>query len=570
MPYYSNVNPTLLQKIPMTAGRILEIGCGDGQFAAAVKARNSDVVYFGVELFEDAATKATRYIDHVLPGNIEDAPTLAKLKTLQAGDPFDVLIFGDVLEHLLDPWAVLAQLRSLMRPDGLCVICIPNVSHWSLIQQQFKGRWDYRDSGLLDRTHLRFFTKDTACEMLNAAGWKVVDAAPRILWEQQTKEALEALKTVANIWGLDQAQFNRDLSAFQWVIRAVNGEPKPMTSIAALSIRKVAGVNEARIDNPLKALNTTVTSRAVWGEGSLTIPADFEPGTLILHRQFVNARPIADHVERLIAKGWIVVSDMDDDPHHWAEYVESDFIAFRGVHAVTVSTEPMAAMMRQWNPNVAVFRNAIFEIPDLPPKPSQTRPKKRIFFGALNRTADWNQIKDGVISALSALKEKVQFVIVHDRAVFDSLPEEIDKEFHPTLVPSHYLEVLGSCDVALLPLSDTPFNRLKSDIKLIECCAVGTVPIFSPIVYADDPKSQNLGLCVGDEQGWGGAIKHLVENPDVLDHFKRQGLAYVRGERMHSHLLGPRAQWLASLKDNRAELEQARLQRLQGLGKAAL
>jgi 2-polyprenyl-3-methyl-5-hydroxy-6-metoxy-1,4-benzoquinol methylase len=570
MSYYSNVNPDLLEKIPMNAARILEIGSGEGRFAAAVKARNPDVVYFGVELFDDAATKASSHIDHVLHGNIEEPQTFAALQSLQAGDPFDVLFFGEVLEHLLDPWAVLAKLRTLMGKDSVCVICISNVSHWSLIQQQMKGRWDYRDSGLLDRTHVRFFTKDTACEMLTAAGWTVLDTAPRILFEQKTKDALKALQPVASVWGLDQTKFNRDLSAFQWVIRAVNGAPKPITSIAALTIRKVAGVNEARVDNPLKALNTTVTSRAVWGEGSLSIPADFDAGVLILHRQFVNSRAIADHVERLIAKGWIVVSDMDDDPHHWRGYVESDFIAFRGVHAVTVSTEPMAAMMRQWNPNVAIFRNAIFEIPQLPPKPSYASAKKRLFFGALNRTADWNKIKDGVISALLQMKDKVQFFIVHDQAIFDSLPSEIDKEFHTTLPPSRYLEVLGSCDVALLPLSDTPFNRLKSDIKLMECCAVGTVPIFSPIVYADDPKTGPLGLCVHNEDGWGPAIQHLIDHPDVLENFRAKGQAYVKAERMHSHLLGPRADWLASLKDNRAELERARLDRLGALGKKAL
>ena len=105
MSYYSNVNPDLLRQIPVTARRVLEIGCGSGALARAYRARNPDCAYFGVELFETVAREAEAAVDHVICGDIETAYVMARLDAARAGASFDTLIFGDVLEHLRDPWA---------------------------------------------------------------------------------------------------------------------------------------------------------------------------------------------------------------------------------------------------------------------------------------------------------------------------------------------------------------------------------------------------------------------------------------------------------------------------------
>src|SRR5690606_31500472 len=128
-------------------------------------------------------------------------------------------------------------------------------------------------------------------------------------------------------------------------------------TVVALALRKVAGVTEARVDYPLKALASLPGVTAVWGDGTVTFPPGAKPGILLLHRQFLHAEPMIATVEKMVSKGWIIVSDIDDDPHHWREYVDSDFRAFRGVHAVTVSTNAMADLIRQWNPEVTVFPN---------------------------------------------------------------------------------------------------------------------------------------------------------------------------------------------------------------------
>lgn len=145
--YYRNVNPDLLACLPLDAHRILEVGCGDGSFARAVLARQPQATYVGLELFAQAAHEAQRVLSHVVVGDVEQPATLAALDQVCARQEggFDALVLGDVLEHLRDPWRVLKQLRERMVSGGTATVCVPNVAHWSLLQQQLCGRWDYAE-----------------------------------------------------------------------------------------------------------------------------------------------------------------------------------------------------------------------------------------------------------------------------------------------------------------------------------------------------------------------------------------------------------------------------------------
>lgn len=334
-------------------------------------------------------------------------------------------------------------------------------------------------------------------------------------------------------------------------------------SILALSVSKIAGVTHARIDYPLTTINQLLQVSAHFESGTLTIPEAFKTnqGIFILHRQFMNNPNFNAHIER-IAQGWVIVSEIDDDPHHWQGFINNDFYAYRGVHAVTVSTEPLAQMIRQWNPNVQIFPNAIFELPHIP---SQTTPKQsgqvRIFFGALNRLSDWQAIHPQML-ALTQAYPQIHWVIVHEQAVFDSLPADCQKSFHPTLNHNDYLKVMAECDISLLPLNDTPFNRLKSDLKLIESCASGVVPVCSPIVYADHPKHQEVALFANTAQDWYEQIKTLIENPDHLANYKQKGLGYVKAERLHSQQAPLRETYYRQLVDNQTTLEAQRQARI--------
>jgi 2-polyprenyl-3-methyl-5-hydroxy-6-metoxy-1,4-benzoquinol methylase len=214
------VNPELLSMLPKKAHTVVEIGCASGRLAEAYRAINPSVCYLGVELFEAAAQKAATKMDSVVIGNIEQANVLSELKEKLGESQIDVLIFSDVLEHLVDPWDILAKFKPIMSPNGCCVSSIPNISHWTILAGLIHGEWNYADSGLLDKTHLRFFTKKTMIELFVNAGWQVETFIPRTVFPQETEQAMSVFTSLAQPFGLSSEQVKENLSVFQWVIRA--------------------------------------------------------------------------------------------------------------------------------------------------------------------------------------------------------------------------------------------------------------------------------------------------------------------------------------------------------------
>jgi len=144
--------------------RVLEVGCWSGHVTEHLVARGNTVV--GVELDPAAAADAEAFAARVHVADIDLAP----LSTLEEG-PFDVIVLGDVLEHLRDPAASLADATTLLAPDGRLVISVPHVAHVDVRMMLLQGQWTYQDDGLLDRTHLRWFTRQSLRELLAGVGF---------------------------------------------------------------------------------------------------------------------------------------------------------------------------------------------------------------------------------------------------------------------------------------------------------------------------------------------------------------------------------------------------------------
>ena len=146
--------------------RVLDVGCAEGYLARALVERGCSVV--GVEYDRRAAEVAREVCPQVVVGDVEDPKVRA-----QVDGPFDRVLFGDVLEHVRDPAAVLRWAARLLAPDGRAVVSLPNIAHWSARRQLLRGRFPQEDHGLFDRTHLRFFTRATARELVESAGLAV-------------------------------------------------------------------------------------------------------------------------------------------------------------------------------------------------------------------------------------------------------------------------------------------------------------------------------------------------------------------------------------------------------------
>lgn len=162
--------------------RVLDVGCGLGQNGEVAKGRGAHVV--GLELDPRAAAEARGRLDEVLEVNLEDAAALQRA----LGDRrFDLLLLGDVLEHVAAPEEVLGSLLGFLEPGGRVVASLPNVAAWTVRLGLLAGRFDYEPSGILDRTHLRFFTRRSAEALLEGAGLE-------LLWVDHNPMLVRALK----------------------------------------------------------------------------------------------------------------------------------------------------------------------------------------------------------------------------------------------------------------------------------------------------------------------------------------------------------------------------------------
>ena len=246
--YYRNVNPDLLDRIPLNAQTVVEVGCGSGALGGAYKLRNPQVHYIGVEAMTEPAADASKVLDQVIVGNAED-PLLFGGNVQNV----DCLVYGDVLEHLVNPWDCLSHHLELLSEDGLVVACIPNAQHWSVMANLLQGQWPLEDQGLFDRTHLRWFTKATIVEAFQKLGLFIHAIKPRVFKLDQTRAFLEKLEPALNNFGLDKQEVLNGIAPLQYVIVA-GFKAIQRLHVDGFSQIKPASMGEVRLRQPLQAL----------------------------------------------------------------------------------------------------------------------------------------------------------------------------------------------------------------------------------------------------------------------------------------------------------------------------
>jgi methionine biosynthesis protein MetW len=166
--FAENDRPDLEALVPSDARIVLDVGCATGHLGAALKRRGVERVV-GIELNPEAAREAEAVLDEVVCGNV-DADELP-----WPDESFDCVVYGDVLEHLVDPWQVLRAQYRLVKPGGCVLVSIPNVGYWRVVVGLLRGRFEYTPDGSLDATHLRFFTRASVEELCRQAGLELVE-----------------------------------------------------------------------------------------------------------------------------------------------------------------------------------------------------------------------------------------------------------------------------------------------------------------------------------------------------------------------------------------------------------
>lgn len=213
--YYRSPRPELQAHVPLRAQRVLDCGCGGGEFGLALKRRGAKEVC-GIEIVERAYVFAKQNLDDALLGSIE------QMELPWDDEHFDCVVFGDVLEHLIDPVAALKKVSRVLAPDGVIVISIPNIRFWQQVMMLANGRWKYEDAGIMDRTHLRFFCAPDLAEMIANAGLELIKLQPLSMWpaSELPRDKNNCLRLGKCLLGpLDDAEY-QDLLVYQYLVVA--------------------------------------------------------------------------------------------------------------------------------------------------------------------------------------------------------------------------------------------------------------------------------------------------------------------------------------------------------------
>jgi 2-polyprenyl-3-methyl-5-hydroxy-6-metoxy-1,4-benzoquinol methylase len=208
--YFSSDRKEMLKFIPQDAKRILDIGCGVGAFAEQLCSVEREI--WGLEPDHESAGKASEKLYKVISGKVED--NLAALPDHY----FNIIVFNDVLEHLLYPWDILEKVKVKLASNGKLVCSIPNVRYIRNLGHVLVNRdWQYGETGILDSTHFRFFTKKSMINLFKNTNYKIIS----IKGINATRS--ERLKAIYGLINLFTFFTNLDIIYLQFVVVASDG-----------------------------------------------------------------------------------------------------------------------------------------------------------------------------------------------------------------------------------------------------------------------------------------------------------------------------------------------------------
>ena len=550
-------DPNLLHRIPLSAQTILDAGCGDGTLAAAYRQMNPRARLIGIDADPIAVERAKQHLDEAAALDIEAAEPPFDLS-----HGVDCIIYDQVLERLRDPWGLVRRHVDWLTPNGMMLIRLANPEHWRIAEHLLRGVWDEKSPPPAPAAPY-LFNLDRARAALLDAGLTLCDVT--LCEEDSDSDAarrfVDAITPGLIALGADPKGYAQRSTPtfFIWRVRKL---PAERMILSGNMLDPVGGVSHVRVVNPLAAigsdplLSVAVTKRLETEKPSHDIPRIF-----VLHRPALTAQGGSEKLRALEDAGYLVVTEFDDHPDFFQMMQFGGELSFRGVHAVQTSTPALAEVMRKYNPEVAVFPNAMPVLPTV--RNFRDSQALTLFFGALNREDCWRPLMPVLNRVAAAAGGRLRFQVVHDMRFFEAL-ETKHKSFTPTCDYDTYLDLLGTSEICYMPLSDTPFNRAKSDLKFIESGACRVAALASTVVYSDSIQDGQTGLLFRDDTELYDRLMRLIAMPELARDLATAARHYVARERMLAYQVAPRIAWYRSLWRRRATLQAALRERMTG------
>ncbi len=533
----------LLRLLPADADVIVEIGCGNGMMGEQYKRINPKCLYCGIETDRDRASVASMRLDAVVDA-IADLPI--------APGEVNCFVYGDILRCALDLETTLRQYNHWLKEDGQVVAYMPNPQYWLRIARFLQGNWGSEPEFITAPNQIYFASIDNIKQIFAVANlnlYEIQTDCPQL--SPQQAEQLEKFQTLiaplVEYLGLQTANFHKIIRAHAFVARATK-TPIASRLLVQTFIAAAAGCARIRVYEPSSFLSTIPGTRTFNIQRDRPIDLNLampdEEKVFIWQRALLLYPQDMQRQKTLMQRGFLIVAEHDDDPYFWPENADNKFLLFISSHCIQTSTEPLAQHLKQFNPNVKAFAN---QLAYLPPRREHTNPDNvTLFFGALNRQNDWQPLLPALNRVLNKY-DRVAVKVIHDREFFEAISTE-RKQFQPFCPYEEYQVILHTCDIGILPLADTQFNRMKSDLKFLEHAGHGVAALASPVVYADTIRDGETGLIYRDPDDFADKLEELIRSASLRQELADRAYKWVAENRLMSQHYHTRREWYLEMR----------------------
>ncbi|WP_313560620.1 methyltransferase domain-containing protein [Diaphorobacter nitroreducens] len=510
--------------------KVLEVGCSSGYFGAALAEQGHEV--WGVEPHSEAAAKAQLVLHKVHIGFVED------FFSKNSDARFDVIVFGDVLEHLVDPVSVLKQSSHFLNENGIVVASIPNIAHFAIRAMLLEGRWDYSDLGILDRTHLRFFTRATIIELFSDAGYKISKLNPVRLSAEQVNELCGMNLKSQNIKLVRENSADERGHDFQYIISASpifesidikskNAHLQIEGGIRVLSLvpDPNSSIVDIRLRNPLNRWASQY-------EGSFRLLSlyeanekDFSWADVIVFQRDASEY-VVGLAKYLQKNGKKVIFEIDDlltslPPflsHHQAALEKSMPFIVQMLNisdAITVASDELKIRYEQLNKNVFLVPN--YSDPTVKSAVHYDVPPSEV---KLIVASSDKVLVDMLIEPLMQLQSEFGVQVVGIGPPGERLASAgLQIENHKNFGHFDFKNFVGSLDnsIGVIPLDNSEFSSCKSAVKYFDYSMAGVPSICSNVLpYANVVENGVTGLLVENNVvDWVEALRRLIDSADL-------------------------------------------------------
>lgn len=505
--------------------KILEVGCSSGYFGGALVAQGHEV--WGVEPYEEAAKKASKILNKVYIGLIED------FFINNENERFDVIIFGDVLEHMADPVGVLRQSKKFLSDASIVIASIPNVTHLSIRAMMLEGRWEYSDLGILDRTHLKFFTRDSIIDLFSESGYKVLTLSAVRLSAEQVDEVCKL-----NI-SQDSIKCAKDFSKdgrgydFQYVVSSrpcedlsdmvsANSRFKDEQGLRVLCLVNdpSSSIVDIRLRRPISRF-TAING----GHVEILSIYDFESSNLAWADVVVFQRDgseyvvaLAQHLQRLGKKVVFEIDDLLTDlppflSHHFDGLNKALLYINKlltSADAISVSTEILFRKFQSKNKHIFITPNFSEHLFQVASHFSVSPGNVKLIIASSDRV-----LVDILLDPLKILQSKYGLQIIVIGPPGEWLEKcGLDIIRKPNLTLAEFRSFIASLNngIGLIPLDSSEFSSCKSAVKYFDYSMCGIPSICSNVLpYIEVVDSGRSGLLVHNKSdSWIQAIESLI------------------------------------------------------------